>query len=251
MPPCWAWRGPPPDWPNSRHSERGLTRVGEIAAQKATPQGIVSVLASADTDDGGRSDDRAGSIGSAAPVRQYDNVDLHSVVVDILERPGPVRLVAIDGPGGAGKSTLAAQLSKNADNAPVVHTDDFASADNPVNWWPRLQSQVIDPLAKGSPTRYQRYDWPSNALDEWHLVLPAPIVIIEGVTAGRSEWAEQLSYLIWVETPRAERLRRGLHRDGTGALNDWEVWMSGEDEHYRSDPTRDRADLIVDGTHAR
>ncbi len=30
------------------------------------------------------------------------------LVARILQRPGPVRLVAVDGPGGAGKSTFAA-----------------------------------------------------------------------------------------------------------------------------------------------
>ncbi len=40
------------------------------------------------------------------------------------------------------------------------------------------------------------------------------IVIIEGVSAGRSEWAAHLSLLIWIETPREERLRRAVERDG-------------------------------------
>lgn len=47
------------------------------------------------------------------------------------------RIVAIDGPGGAGKSSLAAYLAQELD-APVVHTDDFASWDNPIDWWPEL-----------------------------------------------------------------------------------------------------------------
>jgi ATP/maltotriose-dependent transcriptional regulator MalT len=91
-------------------------------------------------------------------------VDLKAVVADILQRPGPVRLVAIDGPGGAGKSTLATQLSAAAEGAPVVHTDDFASADNPINWWPRMLEQVIVPLTEGRPAHFQRYDWPTESL---------------------------------------------------------------------------------------
>jgi uridine kinase len=174
-------------------------------------------------------------------------VDLDRVVAEILKRPGPVRIVAIDGPGGAGKTTLAGCLSKIAD-APVVHTDDFASADDPIHWWRRLQAQVIDPLSQGRAGRYQRHDWPTNALAAWHVVPSAPIVIIEGVSAGRLEWARHLSYLIWVETPRSERLRRGLERDGPDALADWEIWMAGEDRHYSGDPTKGRADLVIDGT---
>ena len=169
-------------------------------------------------------------------------------MAEILAKPGPVRLVAIDGPGGAGKSTLAARLSKLADDAPTVHTDDFASADNTIDWWPRLKNQVIDRLVNGESAHYQRYDWPSRSLAEWYIIPPSPMVIIEGVTAGRSEWSDHLSYLIWVETPRAERLRRGLERDGPGALTEWQSWMAGEDHHYANDPTRERANLVIDGT---
>jgi Tfp pilus assembly pilus retraction ATPase PilT len=67
-------------------------------------------------------------------LRNTQEVNLVALVTDIIERPGPVRLVAVDGPGGSGKSTFAACLSAAANNAPIVHTDDFASWDNPINW---------------------------------------------------------------------------------------------------------------------
>ncbi len=187
-----------------------------------------------------------------------DRVNLDDLVAAILAKPGPVRLVAIDGPGGAGKSTFAQRLSHAAGNAPVVHaagnapvvhTDDFAGADSSIEWWPRLLDQVINPLAKNQPAHYQRYDWRSESLAEWHTVEPTAIVIIEGVSAGRSEWAEHLSFVIWIETPREERLRRGLERDGHDALSDWETWMAAEDVHFQRDPSHERADVVIDGTH--
>ena len=61
---------------------------------------------------------------------------LDELVAAILAKPGPLRLVAVDGPGGAGKSTFASELSEAAGGAPVVHTDDSAAADNPTDWWP-------------------------------------------------------------------------------------------------------------------
>jgi uridine kinase len=175
-------------------------------------------------------------------------VDLARIVDAIMERPGPLRLVAVDGPGGAGKTTFAHALSEAAGGAAVIHTDDFAAADNPIDWWPRLLEQVIEPLARGETAHYRRYDWSTETLAEWHAVEPAPIVVIEGVSAGRVEWSSHLSYLIWIETPRGERLRRGVERDGPSALDDWESWMAGEDAHYRRDPTRERADIVIDGT---
>jgi cytidylate kinase len=49
----------------------------------------------------------------------------------ILRAPRPpdmrTKIVAIDGCGGAGKSTLAARIAPRLVDAPVIHTDDFAS----------------------------------------------------------------------------------------------------------------------------
>ena len=181
-------------------------------------------------------------------VRDADGVNVQSIVAEIMGRPGPVRLVAVDGPGGSGKSTFALRLAVAADGAMVVHTDDFASAGHPLDWWPRLLEQVIEPLARGVAASYQRYDWLSGSLAEWHVVEPAPIVIVEGVSSGREEWLAKLSYVVWIDTPREIRLRRGLDRDGDDALDFWKIWMAAEDEHYREDQTRDRADVVVDGT---
>jgi uridine kinase len=164
----------------------------------------------------------------------------------ILALPGSPRLVAVDGPGGSGKSTFAARLARHA-GAPLVHTDDFASWDEPIDWWPRLLTQVIEPLVNGHPARYQRYDWADRQLAEWRTVEPCPIVVIEGVTAGRAEWSRHLARTIWIECGRGTRLRRGLERDGDDQADQWGSWMAAEDDHYAQDPVRSRASLIVDG----
>src|SRR6476661_8671860 len=70
-----------------------------------------------------------------------------SLAGSILARPGGVRLVAVDGYGGAGKSTFAARLAAALGGAAVVHTDDFATGASGVEWWPRLEREVIVPLS--------------------------------------------------------------------------------------------------------
>ena len=169
------------------------------------------------------------------------------LVARIMSAPGPVRLVAVDGPGGSGKSTFAARLARAAGGAPVVPTDDFASWDDPLGWWPRLRRDVVEPLVAGRAARYQRYDWGLARLAEWRTVPPSPIVVIEGVSAGRREWAEHLSVTVWIETPREVRLARGLTRDGVGQADLWAKWMADEDAHYAADGVADRADVVVDG----
>lgn len=164
-------------------------------------------------------------------------------------RPGmATRIIAVDGPGGAGKSTLAARLSAALDSAPVVHTDDFASWEIPLEWWPRLLAQVLEPLGQDRPARYQRYDWNARSLAEWHDLSPTRYVILEGVSASREAFRRFLSYTIWVETPREERLRRGLARDGEEARALWEAWMADEDAYVLRERPAEQADTVVDGS---
>ena len=80
-------------------------------------------------------------------------------------------IVGIDGFGGGGKSTFAGALaSLGGENFVVVHMDDFcrpshertAERNREIGGnfdWPRLKSQVIEPLRLGIDARYQRYDW--------------------------------------------------------------------------------------------
>ena len=160
---------------------------------------------------------------------------------------GRVRLVAIDGPGGAGKSVFAGRLAMAIDGAPVVATDDFAAWDNAIDWWARFERDVLGSLERGEPVRYRAVSWTPSELGEDRVIEPTDVVLIEGVGSARRRVASRLSFAIWIETPRDERLHRGLARDGEPALPQWEKWMAGEDRHFALDRTIERADLIVDG----
>ncbi|MFE9576278.1 uridine kinase [Nocardia sp. NPDC006044] len=127
-------------------------------------------------------------------------------------------------------------------------TDSFASWDNTLNWWPRLETEVLEPLGRDTHARYRRYDWDLRALAEWHEIVPGGVVILEGVSSSRAAVRSRLSLAIWVDTSRALRLTRGLERDGAAALPLWEQWMADEDTHFTADNTRAHADLIIDGT---
>src|SRR4029078_11074227 len=170
-----------------------------------------------------------------------------SLAESILAVPGSVRLVAVDGYGGAGKSTFAARLAAALGGAAVVHTDDFAIGAPGVEWWPRLQREVIAPLSAGATARYRRWDWEAGRLAEWHVVEPMPAVVIEGVSSARRAAADRLAYAVWVDAPAELRLERGLERDGKEARASWDAWMAEEDAHFPHDDTRARCELVVDG----
>jgi uridine kinase len=72
-------------------------------------------------------------------------------------------------------------------------------------------------------------------------------LLIEGVGATRKQFDAYRCYRIWVDAPPTVRLQRGLVRDGEAMKGMWEHWMAAEEEHFRKDQPRGRADVIVSG----
>ncbi len=157
------------------------------------------------------------------------------------------RVIAIDGLGGAGKSSLAERLAAELGGAPIVHTDDFASWDNPRDWWPRFVEEVLEPLARNETAHYRCTNWGPEDEERWGDVAPSRFVIIEGVSTSREAFRPFLTYAVWIETPRDLRLSRGLARDGDEARAQWELWMAEEDAYVTRGRPRDNVDLILPG----
>lgn len=159
------------------------------------------------------------------------------------------KIVAIDGGGGAGKSTLAKHLSEWLGGAPIINTDDFASWAEPLNWWPRLLEQALVPLSHNRPAHYQRYDWQKLELAEWRDVPAGDVIILEGVSALRREFRPYLAYRIWVEVDPALRLQRGMARErgiqGEANLERWLKWQAAEEAHFAMDRPQEVADITV------
>ncbi|TCP54220.1 uridine kinase [Tamaricihabitans halophyticus] len=170
---------------------------------------------------------------------------------------GRVRLVAVDGPSGAGKSTfadaLAAELRKSlqAESAVrIVRTDDFATWEQPVAWWPRLHAGVLDPLSQGLPGRYQRVEWPNGEPVRGAFVrVPVPeVLVLEGVSAGRASIAAKLSQLIWVGCgDQASRLAAAVARDGEACREPLRRWQEFEKGWFAVDHTPERANSVISG----
>ncbi|QOV47489.1 hypothetical protein IPT68_06255 [Streptomyces chromofuscus] len=158
---------------------------------------------------------------------------------------GPVRLIGVDGHAGSGKTTFAGRLADALGGAPVLHLDDIASHDELFAWTGRLLSQVIEPLGRGESAHYAPYDWRARRFGPPRPLPPAPVVVVEGVGAGRRALRPHLARLLWLELPHEDAWARGQLRDGEEQQEFWAGWVRAERRHFADDPTRPFADLLV------
>ncbi|MFH8570965.1 uridine kinase [Streptomyces sp. NPDC017993] len=174
--------------------------------------------------------------------------DLTSLAARLRALPpscGPVRLVAVDGHAGSGKSTFARLLADALGGAPVLHTDDLATHEELFAWGDRFREQVLEPLSRGERARYGVYDWVRREFSEPRELTPAPVVLVEGVGTGRRTLRPHLACLLWMELAPEHSWERGQLRDGPALAAFWDGWIPAERRHFAADPSRPYADLLV------
>ncbi|MBA2773543.1 MAG: AAA family ATPase [Nocardioidaceae bacterium] len=185
----------------------------------------------------------------ARPGHQPDPVAASLVdrVTAAPARLGRTRLVAVDGPAGSGKTTLAASLdsegrARGLDIA-VVHLDDmYAGWETDFDELAsRVLGQLLMPLLQGETARWQRYDWEAEAFNGWEPVSPPDVLVLDGCGSGSLTLASFTSLLVWVEAPPEVRIERGVARDGEQVLPHWLAWMEHEQAHFAANRTRQRA----------
>lgn len=198
----------------------------------------------------------------------------HRQLTDVIERAkdvadgllrtahaqGSSRIVAIDGPGGSGKTTLAAAVSGHLDGSAIVHVDDFyrpmpdrererLDAEQGYHRyfdWERLRDQVLVPLRDDRAARYQRYDWTTGRLGDWCEIAPGAVVIVEGVYSARPELAPYYHFTAYVDAPRDLCLRRVRARGENP--EEWITrWRAAEDHYLHTTWPQTRVRLLVRG----
>ncbi|MCP9959743.1 uridine kinase family protein [Streptomyces sudanensis] len=158
---------------------------------------------------------------------------------------GPVRLVAVDGHAGSGKSTFAARFADALGGAPVLHLDDLATHDEPFGWTGRLRTQVLDRFARGEAAEYRPYDWDARRFGPPRRLPPAPVVLVEGVGAGRRAVRPHLARLLWMDRAPEDSWLRGRLRDGPAQSAFWDGWTVAEIRHFARDPSLPFAHFLV------
>ncbi|MCW2747274.1 MAG: hypothetical protein JWP10_416 [Nocardioidaceae bacterium] len=173
----------------------------------------------------------------------------YAPIVRLLEarpaRAGATKIVAIDGPSGAGKTTFADGLSAIL-NAPVLHVEDlYRGWDGLAEAPSLLEADVLQPLSEGRPGAYRPYDWTTGDLLPPVAVPASDVLIVEGVGSGARICAPYTSVLVWVDDDESRRKVRALARDGGAYEFYWDRWAAQELIMWDAEHTAERADVRV------
>lgn len=164
-----------------------------------------------------------------------------------------VFVIAIDGRGGSGKTTLASGLAGDV-RAAVVRTDDFFRQPQSHGVpqmqeyydWQRLRAEALLPLRGGRDASFRHYDWGRGRTDAaTRKVAASRVVLLEGVFSSAPQLADLVDYTVLVATPDDERLRRVRARTAPEA---WDAtWLLAEDRYFSDVRPAVAFDLVVPG----
>ena len=176
-------------------------------------------------------------------------MDLICALLDLCkgsERP----IIAIDGPAGAGKTTLASNihlaLYPNFTST-IIHMDDL------YNGWEKALSveltEVLSYIAQAhsqsQPISLSKFNWAESAFSPAEAIDDAQLIILEGVGSGQSAIREYLSALIWIDIDESKGLSRVLERDGEGIRNQMQKWLVTQEQHFALEKTENAADFVL------
>ena len=176
-------------------------------------------------------------------------MDLISALLDLCktsERP----IIAIDGPAGAGKTTLATNihlaLYPNYTST-IIHMDDLYHG-----WDNALTSQLTDVLTHlvsahkdAKPISLSTYNWLAGEFNPASEIEKSELLILEGVGSGQMAIRDSLSALIWIDIEDSQGMARVLERDGNEIESQMKKWLSTQEQHFRDEGTQNAADFVL------
>jgi uridine kinase len=165
-------------------------------------------------------------------------------------RCGAVTVVALDGPSGAGKTTLALGVRDRLAEVglvELVHMDHLYPGWDGLAVGPGLLvEQVLAPLSRGEPATYRLWSW---VRDTWHgsrTVAVPRFLVVEGCGSSAGPAAAYASVSVFLVADHDVRMARGIARDGEAYRPNWRRWADQETALFDADATRSRADLVID-----
>jgi uridine kinase len=159
-------------------------------------------------------------------------------------------IIAIDGPAGAGKTTLAHDIAlalAQRYTITEIHMDDLYDG-----WDSALTPQLTDILTyivsahkNSSPISISTYNWHESAFNPATEIEKSELLILEGVGSGQTAIRDSLAALIWIDIQDSQGMARVLKRDGSAIENQMSKWLSTQEQHFRHEGTQNAADFVL------
>ena len=182
--------------------------------------------------------------------------DLVAHLLSLVGTPqGRPAIIAVDGRGGSGKTTLTTALAAAVPGAQAFHLDDLIW-NEPLYDWDQLYVDTLTQLRRAGSLDLVPDKWREHGR-EGSIRIPAgsPLVLVEGTGAGLAAVRSLIDAHVWVQTGDDVAERRGIKRDIAEGVNGdaeesvrfWHWWMAGERLFFAKDRPWRRADVIVSG----
>ena len=167
-------------------------------------------------------------------------------------------VVLIDGHAGSGKTKFATELqelvfSKEQIAPRLLHMDDlYEGWDGLRAGSTYLNQQILKPRSTGRIANWQIWDWdqskrgsqtePGNGWRSFEGRVP---LLVEGCGSISKVARDIADFAVWIDSPERVRQTRLRERDGSKFDEFWPTWAMQEAEFYKTEKSRDLADLVV------
>jgi len=161
-----------------------------------------------------------------------------------------VTLLAIDGPAGAGKTTLAAKLEAEYSvhsSVRIIHMDDLYDG-----WDDALGQSLTNVLHQitaahlsGDQCTIKLFNWHVMKFDREEVIAPTDYLILEGVGAAQKVVRDAGAITYWLDIDPETGLQRVLARDGAHIEKEMRQWQIQQSIHFAKDQTRENSEFKV------
>lgn len=162
-------------------------------------------------------------------------------------------IIGIDGPAGAGKSTLAYQLADEF-KATIFHMDDYFLTDDlrtpdRLNMpggnvdYERMHKEIFMHLSDDE-IEYKKYNCMTKHFEE-EIEPLKKVIIIEGVYSMRPEFQMYYDLSVFVEVEKAVQLARLQKRNARMFKRFVDEWIPMEEKYFSAYNVRNKVDYIL------
>jgi uridine kinase len=173
-------------------------------------------------------------------------IDALAEIADSVDQP----IIAIDGPAGAGKTTLASTISLALSpriSTTVIHMDELYPG-----WESALSGELTKTLTwltsshkAKKPLIYSSFNWATNEFHEPKSHPSTPLLILEGVASAQLPIEESLATSIWLDLDPLIGYQRVIDRDGENISREMTQWLVMQEQHFAADRTKERCEFLL------